>query len=91
MEANKQFHLTYIPSKRPFSIVFKLNSDDYNNFLIKKITKYLKDNGFSFKKSRTYSKVKLMSWVKFEVDSETYVSFEENDILANSILNKAIF
>jgi len=80
-----------IRSKKSDTIVFKLNSDDFNSDKIRKITNYIKSLGYTIKKTRSYSKTKLMSWCKFIITTEqNNICWFTNDKLALDIVNKAL-
>jgi len=83
-------HATYPQNKKSTEVHFKLNSDDYSSADIRKITKYLKDNGMTYKYYRMYSDTKLMSWGVFRLPVYRYCSFEENETVTKSILS-AVF
>lgn len=88
---HREIFLTPIKSKLQSEIKFKLNSDDFSKSDIRLIKNYLKSNNYNFHAYRSYSKVKLMSWVTFKIKTNKhYIDFDENDILAKDILTNAL-
>lgn len=81
-----------IKTKKTHTIVFKLNSDDYNLNDIKKITKHIKSLGYKILKSRSYSETKCISYVRFTLwtDSFTEISFYWNSIIAKKLVEDAL-
>lgn len=81
---------SYPKSKKSCDIHFILNSDDFNSSDIRKIGKYLKEQGVIYKYYRTYSDVKLMSWGVFRISIGYAISYIENENRTEKILN-AVF
>lgn len=85
-----QYFITYPDKKNSQDIHFKLNSDDYTTNDIRKVTEYLKNKGYNFKYTRSYSKIKIMSWGVFKISTDKFVSFETNEVESQKILTASL-
>ncbi len=63
----RDHYISYPKSKKANEVVFMLNSDDYSKEDADKVSKSMKAFGWDFKRTKRYSKAKLMSWYVFSL------------------------
>ena len=91
--SNKQYRIIEPKKKSLREVAFELNSEDYTSEMIRKISKFIKDNGYEYKYWRSYSKVKTMSFGCFRVDVGRHIypiTWNINEKLAIEIIEKAL-
>lgn len=85
--AIREHFINYPDTRIRNRVVFKLNSDDYSEFDIRKVGAAIRQKNLTYKYHRQYSKTKLMSWGVFTIIIGNPVSDEFCENFTKNLLN----